>query len=108
MSIGGASRSTPSVRKGSQKNRLRVCEYRGKKPQVPPLRSPGFPVENRGFDQHHAVFLKKTAYVVAADLLEATSKLISSPVSERVRHIRTPLRICRQTRADRRRCPHYR
>jgi hypothetical protein len=37
-----------------------------KKPEVPPLRSLGFPVETRGFDQHHAVFLKKTAYVVVA------------------------------------------
>ena len=31
-----------------------------------PLRSPGFPVESRGVDQHHAVFLRKTAHVVVA------------------------------------------
>ena len=31
-----------------------VFEYRGKKPQVPPLRSPEFPVETRGFDDLHA------------------------------------------------------
>jgi hypothetical protein len=33
-------------------------------PQVPPLRSPGFPVECGGVDHHHVVFLKKTTYVV--------------------------------------------
>jgi hypothetical protein len=27
---------------------------------------PGFPVETRGVDQHLAVFLRKTAYVVVA------------------------------------------
>jgi hypothetical protein len=33
----------------------RICfEVEAKKPQVPPLRSPGFPVETRGFDDLHA------------------------------------------------------
>jgi hypothetical protein len=31
----------------------------GEKPQISPLRSPGFPVEVGGFDQSHAVFLGK-------------------------------------------------
>jgi hypothetical protein len=31
----------------------------GEKLQIPPLRSPGFPVEIRGVDQHHAVFLEE-------------------------------------------------
>jgi hypothetical protein len=35
-------------------------------PQISLLRSPGFPVETRGVDQHHAVFLRKTAHVVVA------------------------------------------
>ena len=28
-------------------------------PQISPLRYPGFPVENRGVDHHHAVFFKE-------------------------------------------------
>jgi hypothetical protein len=28
-------------------------------PQISPLRYPGFPVENRGVDRHHAVFFKE-------------------------------------------------
>jgi hypothetical protein len=34
--------------------------------QIAPLRSPGFPVDIRGLDLHHAVFLRKTALVVVA------------------------------------------
>jgi len=32
----------------------------GEKPQVPPLRYPGFPVETRGFDDLHAALFKES------------------------------------------------
>jgi hypothetical protein len=32
----------------------------GLKPQVPPLRSPGFPVEVRGLGEHPAAFLTES------------------------------------------------
>ena len=43
-------------------------------PQISPLRSPGFPVENRGVDQQHAVFLRKTAHAVAASAAELENR----------------------------------
>jgi hypothetical protein len=30
--------------------------------QIPPLRSPGFPVELGGIGEHHAAFLRKAAH----------------------------------------------
>ena len=35
-------------------------------PQVPPLRSPGFPVETRGVDVFHAALSMEAAHVVVA------------------------------------------
>jgi hypothetical protein len=37
-----------------------MCEYGKKKPQVPPLRSPGFPVETSGSDDLHAALFTES------------------------------------------------
>jgi hypothetical protein len=37
-----------------------LCEYPGKEPRVPPLRSPGFIVETHGFEDLHAALFPES------------------------------------------------